>query len=610
MSAICGICERGESAAEGVDGMLAALPGGGIVERWTHGAVDLGCREPAAEAGEGTGPPPDGGLPGLAIAADVRLDNRAQLSDALGIRERDRGGLADRALVLRAYRRWGRECPSRLLGDFAFAVWDAERNVLFCARDHIGARPFYYSLAPGRFTFASDVDAVLAAPGVSDDLDDAYVAAVLMRRMPGGAHTFFRAVRSLPPGHSLTVDANTERLERWWRPEDAPTVRHGSDDDYAGALLELCAQAVRARLRGAQPVGVHLSGGLDTSGVAVLAARELRRDGRPLQAFSWHPPPPETRTESEAAEYGLIEAVCAQEGLRPIYHAVGAGDVVAALRRDGAFAPDRDGTLQHEALVQRSAAERGVRVLLSGWGGDEGASFNGRGYHAQLLRRGRLARLYRESREQTERPLRLLLANAVLAQVHSEAPRLASRLWQGRLPRRRRTFVHPALARRAARPQESPRMTGVRQMQLALLGGGHLTHRIEDWAASGARHGIEYRYPLLDRRLLEFALGLPPEQFRRGRWNRWLMRYALQSVVPSEVCWNPSKRDPARFRPAVAALVEALPAIRGRLAARGEPPARAKYLDMPRLLARLDADAFRAHRQTGKLEAALRFLDW
>ncbi len=147
-------------------------------------------------------------------------------------------------------------------------------------------------------------------------------------------------------------------------------------------------------------------------------------------------------------------------------------------------------------------------------------------------------------------------------------------------------------------------------MQLALLGHGHLAQRIEDWAASGARRGIEYRYPLLDRRLLEFALGLPPEQFRRGRWGRWLMRHALRDALPASVCWHPSKREVARPGPSDPVLAGVLAAVRRRLAARAGPPSRARYVDMPRLLRRLDAPGPGPIRQPGKLQAALQFLDW
>lgn len=548
---------------------------------------------------------------GLAMVADARLDDRAGLCDALGVPHPQRAGLADGALIARAWRRWGRECPNHLLGDYAFALWDAKARTLFCARDHIGARPFHYSLTADRFVFASDLDGVLAAPGVPGELDEAVVVTRLAS--PGspllGARTFFRAVRRLPPGHWLAVGRDAARLERWWRPEDAPPAHPASDDEYAEAFLEVYARAVRDRLCGPHRVGVHLSGGLDSSSIAVLAARERRRRGRPAPpAFSWLPPPGDgPRGADEAAEYGAIEAVCAQEGLPVFHRSPSPADVLAALRRDGARGAD-ESTLVHEEVVQRCAAEQGVRVLLSGWGGDEGISFNGRGYYQHLLSRGRLIRCWRELREHPS-PFRFAVWNVVLPFVHPRAGASVRALLHGGGPIRRPTFIHPGFARRVEPlPGNAIRPVGVRRMQLNLLERGHLARRMEGWAASGARHGIEYRYPLLDRRVLELALGLPPEQFRRGRWSRWLMRHALRSVLPPEVCWNPSKRDPTRYESLIAATAEALPAIRRALEARAAPPSRARYVDMPRLMASLDADRFR--ERPGPIRSTLQFLDF
>ena len=314
--------------------------------------------------------------------------------------------------------------------------------------------------------------------------------------------------------------------------------------------------AVQDRLREARSVGVHLSGGLDSSSIAVLAARELRGRGRPAPpALAWHPPLGPREAE-EAAEYDRIEAVCRQEGLQVFYCSPEARDVVAFLRRDGTRVAD-DGTLVHEAVVQRTATEQGVQVLLSGWGGDEGISFNGRGYYPLLLRSGRMARLWRELSERSRRPFVALVAEAALPLVFPGAKRMARRLLRKGWPfRKNGTFIHPGFARRVRLlPVEGSRpRAGVRAMQIHLLQHGHLSRRMEGWAASGACHGIEYRYPLLDRRVLELALGLPPEQYRRGRWSRWLMRRALDPVLPTEVCWNTEKRDPARFQSAPRAL--------------------------------------------------------
>ena len=623
--------------------MLDALAGyGAACARWTKAPVGLGGRHdrpPAADTGKGTlprrGAPPESPLrlhpdAGVAVLADARLDGRG-LGDALGLGPRERAECTDGDLILRAWLRWGRECPGHLLGDYAFVVWDAGKRLLFCARDHIGARPFYYALTADRFVFASAVEAVLAAPGISGELDERTVAAYLTQTsLNTAAHTFFKAVRKLPPGHALTLEADRlpaaglrARLERHWRPERTPRAPPASDDDYAGEFLHLYRQAVKDRLRGPGPVGAHLSGGLDSSSIAVLAARELRRQGRPPPlAFSWLPElggrPPD---ESHAPEYALVDAVCAQEGLRVFHQAPGTDDVIAVLRQDVTY----PGVHVHlnEWVVQRCAAEQGVRVLLSGWGGDEGVSFNGNGHFASLLLRGRWMALLAACRAHGERPRRFL-ARLVLPLVHPHLPLRLRMLRSGRWPfrRSRRWLIDPAFARRTRPwPEHTRRNVGVRRLQLWRLQTAQHSRRMEGWAASGARHGIEYRYPLLDRRLLEFALSLPPEQFSRGRWDRWLMRYALSGgagrsfaespVLPADVCWNAAKTDPARFDAMIDAVAEALPEIGRGLAARSAPPSRARYIDMPRLLERLDAAHVRRKKpRLAPMLNALQFLDF
>ena len=611
MTAICGILGH---AAEGLDALLAALTDWGAdAATWTESAAGLAVR--SARTKEGRAKPllyfaRDAGL---TLAADARLDDRATLCAALDVPYTERATISDGDLFLRAYRCWGRNCPRRLLGDYAFAVWDARQRTLFCARDHIGVRPLYYALNGGRFVFASAVEAVLAAPDVSNALDDVMVATHLTSRVFSDSRTFYAAVRKLPPGHTLTIETQAPlsgclraHIERYWHPEHAPSVRPTSDDAYAEQFLHLYTRAVRDRLRGG-PVGTHLSGGLDSSSIAVLAARELRRQNRPRpRAFTWLPQPGTTPPQPEhRREYALVDAICAQEGMSVCHGAPTAGDVLDVLRLDGTL----PGVHVHinEATVQRHAAARGVRVLLSGWGGDEGVSFNGRGYWQHLLLSRRWWQLAAEYRDLDASALRFL-AGVVLPLPHPALPHLLRR-WREGKQAYRRWLIDPAFARRVKPLAVSwAREVGVRRTQLLLLSTGHLSARIEGWAASGARRGIEYRYPLLDRRLLEFALGLPPEQFRRGRWGRYLFRHGLRAVLPSEVCWNRCKADPARTDPLIEAFIETFPAIRRLLVARR--PLRASYVDMPRLLERLDAGRFRAKPIPGPIIKALQLLDF
>ena len=625
MSAICGVLGQPREANSDVEAMLDALADYGPHRAaWSDGLASLGQRRRLAADGALSEQPAPTELSGpaqlhrcreagLALAADVRLDDREALRDALGCRKAD---VSDCELILRAYQRWGRDCPNRLLGDYAFALWDARRRILFCARDHIGVKPFYYAQTGERFVFASAVPAVLAAPGVSSRLDDAVVAAHLTSIVVNTTTaTFFAMVRKLPPGHALTATGEGRlRVERYWRPENTPRARPASDDAYAEECLNLCTKAVRERLRGPDPVGTHLSGGLDSSAVTVLAARELRRQGRAAPpAFTWLPALGGGAPKAEhATEYALVDAVGRQEGLR-IHHCVLTPDVVLAmLRRDGAL-PGLQGNFNEEA-VQRRAEALGVRVLLSGWGGDEGASFSGfSGYCEHLLLTGRWLKLIANLRLRRDRPFRYL-ALIVLRLAYPPLARDFMRWRRGKKPDRRRWLIASAF-RREAKPSrvvraDAYRAVGTERTQLRLLRGGELGLRMEGWAASGAGRGVEYRYPLLDRRLLEFVLGLPPEQFRHGKLGRWLMRRTFDSMLPPQVCWNLSKSDPARIEALQDAFAETLPMVHRELAARATPPLRSRYIDMPRLLERLDADRYRADPRTSPILNALQFLDF
>jgi len=542
MRSICGCAAQSEGppdadrAVATVAAMLAVLPGRGRGARFESGRAAFGYRElrkneaEGAEHGEGSGYRV---IRGLSILADARLDHRGELVKALGLPGSEVAGIKDCELIARAYGRWGGDCPLHLYGDYAFAIWNPGRGSLFCGRDAIGARPFYYTSAlGGRFAFASDLNALLAAPGVDDALDEAFVTAYLKGDIAAAGRTFFSAVRSLPPGHSIAVNGRAERIRRWWRPEDAPDIRLGS------------------------------------------------------------------------------------ENLAPHYHSPSADHLLARLRLDVTRAPDLDGTLTHESLVQRSAADLGVRVILSGWGGDEIASCAGGGYYPGLLLRGQWRQLLRESRGRAARPWRFLARQALLPLAHSCAATILGELSRGRWPRRRqrrRSFVHPALARKhRVRGPNPGRVLDVRRRQLAMLARGHLEQRIECWAAAGMRTGIEYRYPLLDRRLVEFVLGLPAGQFRPGRSSRWLFRQAMKGVLPECVRENRGKSDPARYEPMRQATREALPRIARQLKLRREPLARAPYLHMAGLRGYLRAAAGRSGQgaQTGKIKRALKFLDW
>jgi asparagine synthase (glutamine-hydrolysing) len=585
-----GRCEVAETETQAVTRMMAALgdcPWESDALRSLPGAHGC-CTLAVQAAGEGvvthdahTLLP---SLGGLTIAADARLDNRAELCAALAIGPDERATLDDAGLLLRAYGQWGTACAEHLLGDFAFALWDEAVGRLFCARDFVGVRPFYYHHAgdSGRFVCAGGLPAMVAHPAVPGSLNLAYVRAYL--QVPVGEfqhpeHTFYQEIHKLPPAHCLTVTRQGLRRWAYWRPGRIPQRRYAGERDYVEELRVLLDVAVACRIESPYPVGAHLSGGLDSSSLAVLAHRMLQARGRGITGFSWTPPPPAGAAELLPNDERLrVEAVREAEGFPVRYTTLTPDHVLAHARRDITVRPTT--TLLLELAASEDAAGLGIRTLLSGWGGDELLAFNGRGYFADLLRRGRWITLQREStlrgRLQGIAVWKQWIASGLLPLLPTAVQR---RLRPGDFPGPQPlpASLRPDFAATLAgvEPLVCPgahERPGVRNTQIALLQHGHLSYRMESWAGHGATLGITYAFPLLDRRLVEFALSIPDYLFFKDGWKRYLYRTAMAGILPDTVRWHTSKDDPVVFRARTQAREKAAGLVRDALLARTDNP--------------------------------------
>ncbi|HEX2202132.1 MAG TPA: asparagine synthase-related protein, partial [Longimicrobium sp.] len=224
------------------------------------------------------------------IAADARIDGRGELIRELRGAGRGVDGDASAAeLILHAYAVWGVASPERLLGDFAFAVWDAPRRRLFCARDLFGVKPLFHARAGAELVVSNTLGCVRLHPGVSDALDDAAVADFLVHGHPEELDlTVFRDVRALPPGHALVAEDGEVRVRRWGAlPTGAEPLRYRRVTEYVEHFLEVLGEAVRDRLpEGA--ASLFLSGGRDSTAIGALAREAVDRGERrtELRAFT------------------------------------------------------------------------------------------------------------------------------------------------------------------------------------------------------------------------------------------------------------------------------------------------------------------------------------
>src|SRR5579864_8002090 len=222
---------------------------------------------------------------GLALTMDGRVDNRDELT-ALLEREglRLRGG-TDAEIVLRAYQCWGEEAPAKILGDFAFALWDGRKRQLFCARDVASVQPLFYYCNGRSFICASELHQILADPAVPREPDERVIGMYLTGMLLDPVTTLYRDIRKLEGGCSITVRPGKIDRRRYFDIDSAKRIRYRTDAEYAEHFEAVLGEAVRCRLRNIDGVAAELSGGLDSSLVVGTVQRLFREGVTPAPRF-------------------------------------------------------------------------------------------------------------------------------------------------------------------------------------------------------------------------------------------------------------------------------------------------------------------------------------
>ncbi len=516
--------------------------------------IRIASRGPVAMAAirlapRGAGPPAPPALiedDDALLAADISIYDRARL-DLSG----ERRGRSDEAFLLAALAERGAEALGDLNGDFAFAAW--RDGCLTLARDHFGTRPLVYTEAQGRyFAFASSPAALLRTGLASTALDEAVVASWMLKPTPPPGRTIYRDIRLVDAAHLVECRDGAATTLRYWRLDTRRRLPFDSDPrELAEETARLLTQAVERRLPAEGPGAAHLSGGLDSSPLAVLGARALSRSGRAFFGYTFREPEqgPGLPGEGDAPMADLVAAAEPKITQVPVI-----SPSLLATYAEG-IEPETLLPLSNrepEEQILRHASGQGAGVILSGWGGDQIVSFQGRGAQVELLRAGRIVRLWRYLRAEAQGTgtglSRLFLSTVVmqgLPQRFREAlRRLAGRetpFLAGMASRSRLVAPH----RRNSLLVENWADDGNSQeIRRGSAEAWYIQTRLEAFARQGARHGVAYAYPLLDLDLVEFSIQVPGIFLRNGGRRRVLFRDALAGILPDAVRRSPVKLLP------------------------------------------------------------------
>jgi asparagine synthase (glutamine-hydrolysing) len=522
-----------------------------------------------------------GGDGKLILVADIRIDNRAELVRDLDMI--DSASACDTAVAMRAFERWGEDALQRLVGDFALALWQPARQRLLLARDFAGRVPLHYHSGDGFFAFASMPKGLHALSQIPRAVDEARALDFLGLMHNLGPASFFAHVDRVEPGHMVTITPQGMTERKFWNPDCTPLGLR-SADDYAEALRDQLDQAVAARLRGVDGVvATHLSGGLDSAAVTATAARLLHPAGGSVVAFTAVPRAGDDGAASTGriADEGPLAAATAAfyPNIEHVRLVTGGQPPTRSLDRY-LFLYERPLLNLCNAVwleaINSEAQARKLTVLLTGDLGNQTMSYSGEHLLTELFSRGRLISWARESAALHRSGTRFRSIG-----VATIGPLLPNAIWRRLARLRGLPSVHDFIAARRSSVDQAdfqrrmaergidfslqPLRDGVTARLRALAradSGNHNKGALAGW-------GIDIREPTADRRLVEFCLRVPIDQYLQNGVFRSLARRALADRLPPAVV-NETRRGQQAAdwhagmdaaRPEIAATLDRLSAV-------------------------------------------------
>jgi asparagine synthase (glutamine-hydrolysing) len=532
---------------------------------------------------------------------DGRIDNRAELGNILGIPTSELNLMPDSMIAIRLFGRWGERAFERIVGVFAIIIMDLQNGDILCARDQMGLRVLHYHRSAGRFAVATVPDALFALSWVPRILNKDKLADTLVRQSGGHEITFYQDVFRVPPGSTVHVRGTAFSKHQFWDPERIADLRFNSDDDYVEAFKERLDEAVRARLRSCRPPCATITGGLDSSSIAVIAADILAASGNRLNTFTAVPEAGFAREELRGRYFDETPYVrqIAEVNQNIVPHFITQSreltpeNIAESVRVSGLPHAILNGLWGLDIFAAAHAA--GHNVMLVGEMGNDTISYVGWGLFIELLLTGRWPRLFAEIRSSGYRWQRHVRQKVVGPLIPTSLFRMYKR-WRrgGKPPWHDYSFIRQEFAARsgvidrAARgymPFDAPPFRDWKRDRInSFQDCGEVA---DSFAKIRAGFHLDIRTPAYDRRIFEFCLGVPEDQYLRNGRDRWLIRRAMDGRLPHAVINQ--KKCGAQAADWYRRLTRTRNHITEKVKQLADNPEVASILDMQRLKAILDS---------------------
>ena len=546
----------------------------------------------------------------IAIASWARIDNRKELSGKLGILRSEGDRICDSELILKCYLKWQENCVDHLIGDFVFVLYDEKNEKIFCARDHMGVRPFYYYLSDERFFCASCLSALIHIKDLHTRISARWMVEYLTHLSMSFDKTPYEGIDKLPPAHTLTVTPANHKLRPYFQLSSEPALKLKDSREYVDAYKEQLETAIKCRLNTTFPLGSELSGGVDSSTITAFGAKFFDQPLTNFHTFAF------ANSELEPQH---IMAVSQAYGLP--YNHVFTG---RHLNRDGllerslkilGYPVEHGNATFHEPFYQL-AEKFDIRTLLSGFGGDEfGTTIHGYMVPLEMIMKRRYKDLFnRLPGNALFRFLSLVKFQLGKIRWHDfTRPEYNPRFYEAY----RKRWPHQIVAQDMVEKYDLKQRyfdvarfdagyTDLKRFTLENRWAPFVPTRMENCTLMAAARKIEYRWPLLDIRLVKLFLSIPSEENYFRDMSRYLHRRAIAGIVPDMIAWKKGKD-----RGNIVGLDRHSPANVGQFSINKLHPALTKLIDVKKLNEQITAMAqpetqkddgltfqFRRNRQT------------
>ena len=483
----------------------------------------------------------------LVLTADARIDNRDQLCALLKLDKLEWANKPDSYVILKAFQHWGENCIHYMEGEYIFVVWNKTFQKLFAATDHIGFRSFFYNDSADQFIFCSEIKGVLAVKKSPNYFNEEQLIEYHFRQSDP-TQTYNVDVFALCGGNTLVLHNNTLQIRKYWTLQNQGKYGFKSDDEWIACFRDLLYKSVEKRLNPDVPVGITLSGGLDSTSVACILSALLAKKNKPLYAFSSVLPLNHNGIEQDERKYiDVVNKYCPNI-IQTFVEAPGKGpftNVGDAFEKDEKIP---NPFFYMDQAILEAAREKNIRSLFTGFGGDFWVSWAGNTVIYQLISKGKFkTALYLIKKFSSNFEKSLLQTTkteyAALTKPWKQARKLIK---PNAINWDIQTTLQKEFTNRYFQQLDFSDTIDNNEFMRRYVNKGSMGRIAAMFNNRNAYYNMTSNDPLFDKNLMEFLCEVPIHLFVKNGHYRSLIKHAMNGVIPPEIQW---RRDKQPYNP-------------------------------------------------------------